>query len=574
MRFDDRLSTVLRKPVTGDAIARIQYRQLLDLLGTTPTEAHTPQIDAAYLRLAELSRQIPATERAAMLGEPLLRLRNPRLVAQLAEDEPGVATEALASADLGEEQWLDLIPALPIRAHGIVRHRRTLPARVEALLERLGVTDRGLPPAAMPPAAALSVVASPPAPPPPQPAAADESIDGIGAIVRRIEQFRRTRQQQEEDGASGEAPRLPLGDLEDRRHRPLELFDFATDVEGQIVWSDPAAAAMVVGFRLATRDADSPAQASAGLVSAFRQFQPIRGERLELSGAPAIAGVWEADAAPRFDQPGGRFAGYCGRMRRPAAGGAQPSAKAGADSGADRMRQILHELRTPVNAIQGFAEVIQQQLFSPTPHEYRALAAAVASDSARILAGFDELERLVKLDSGAVEIEAGSCDLAAVLATTIAQLEPYCGKRGGSLLLEDPAEAGPVPVAMARGEAERLAWRLLATLAGAAAPGEAVRLKLRAPRDGMARLTLHLPMALAARDDDALFHATAAAPPPPQALSAGMFGTGFALRLAAAEACAAGGLLERHEGKLRLSLPEATATAEALDAPTDLRGNS
>lgn len=580
MRFDDRLSTVLRKPVTGEAIARIQYRQLLDLLGTMPTGAHTPQIDAAYLRLTELSRQIPATERAAMLGEPLPRLRNPRLVAQLAEDEPGVAAEALASADLGEEQWLDLIPALPIRARGIVRHRRTLPSRVEALLERLGVTDRGLPPAATSPVATLSVVDSPPVPPPLEAATAavadespDESIDGIGAIVRRIEQFRRTRQQQEEDSASGEAPRLPLGDTEDRRHRPLELFDFATDVEGQIVWSDPAAAAMVVGFRLPTRDADSPAQAGAALVSAFRQLQPIRGERLELNGAPAITGVWEVDAAPRFDQPGGRFAGYCGRMRRPAAGGAPASGAAGANGGADRMRQLLHELRTPVNAIQGFAEVIQQQLFSPTPHEYRALAAAVASDSARILAGFDELERLVKLDAGAVEIEAGSCDLAAVLATTIAQLEPYCEKRGGGLFLEASPEAGPAHVAMARSEAERLAWRLLATLAGAAAPGEAVRLKLRAARDGAVRLTLHLPTALAARDDEALFHATAAVTAP-QALSAGMFGTGFALRLAAAEARAAGGALERRESKLRLSLPQAAAAAETLDAAADLRGNT
>jgi hypothetical protein len=125
---------------------------------------------------------------------------------------------------------------------------------------------------------------------------------------------------------------------------------------------------------------------------------------------------------------------------------------------------------------------------------------------------------------------------------------------------------------MARGETERLAWRLLATLAGAAGPGEAIRLKLRAPRDGVVRLTLHLPTALAARDDDALFHATAATAP--QALSAGMFGTGFALRLAAAEAHAVGGLLERKEGKLRLSLPQATATAETLDAAADLRGNN
>ena len=49
-----------------------------------------------------------------------------------------------------------------------------------------------------------------------------------------------------------------------------------------------------------------------------------------------------------------------------------------------------------------------------------------------------------------------------------------------------------------------------------------------------------------------------AAQPQQQALSAGMFGTGFALRLAAAEAQAAGGSLERRGDKLRLSLPGLT----------------
>ena len=58
---------------------------------------------------------------------------------------------------------------------------------------------------------------------------------------------------------------------------------------------------------------------------------------------------------------------------------------------------MLHELRTPVNAIQGFAEVIQQQLFGPTPHEYRALAAGIAGDAARILSAFEELDRLAGL---------------------------------------------------------------------------------------------------------------------------------------------------------------------------------
>ena len=75
MRFDDRISTVLRLPTGGRTVARAQFRQLIDLLGTMPAEAHGPRIDAGFDRLAELSRTIPATERAALVADPGLRLR-------------------------------------------------------------------------------------------------------------------------------------------------------------------------------------------------------------------------------------------------------------------------------------------------------------------------------------------------------------------------------------------------------------------------------------------------------------------------------------------------------------------
>ena len=39
MHFDDRLGTVLRLRADGKAVQRIQFRQLLDLLGTSPAEA-------------------------------------------------------------------------------------------------------------------------------------------------------------------------------------------------------------------------------------------------------------------------------------------------------------------------------------------------------------------------------------------------------------------------------------------------------------------------------------------------------------------------------------------------------
>jgi signal transduction histidine kinase len=578
MHFDDRLGTVLRHRAQGNAVARIQYRQLLDLLGTLPSEARDPQIDAAYARLGELSQLIPAAARAQILAQPGLRLRSPRLVAQLAEAEPQAAAAAIRRAELDTEQWLDLVPALAPHARNVVRARDDLPPAVEKRLIRLGIFDRALPPAegvavdvpedlpagvtmaeeasvedvpAEAPMVEATLTEAPAAEMQPLPA-----TEGIGALVRRIEDFRKARKDAETDQARGDSPRLPLGE-ELLSHRPSpRAFDFWTDTDGRIVSADPAVAPMVVGIALTAQEGGQGEPGRLHLT--FRRRQPIRATTVELVGAPAIAGIWQVDAQPVFAQLGGRFAGYAGRMRRPAAN--EAPAVAPANGEADRIRQLLHELRTPVNAIQGFAEVIQQQLFGPTPHEYRALAANIAGDAARMLAGFEELERLARLDSGVLEIEPGTCEIATIFAATASRLDPFTSARGSRFALK--LDDGPLTVGIAQAEGERLAWRLLATLAGASAPGEILKLRARR-RGGEARLSVDLPASLAEREDDEVFHASAVPgirpATPVQSLSAGMFGAGFSLRLARAEAIAASGSLERRGERLRLSLPLSSA---------------
>lgn len=281
----------------------------------------------------------------------------------------------------------------------------------------------------------------------------------------------------------------------------------------------------------------------------MRRRQPARRGRLALDGAPAVAGEWRIDAAPVFTTPGGRFAGYRGRMRRPTAAAASVTQSAGPlDSPADRMRQVIHELRTPVNAIQGFAEIIQQQLFGPTPNEYRALAAQIAGDAARILAGFEELDRLVKLESGTLELDPGSTDLCTILGGTARQLDGVLRPRSAGLELV--ATAQTCMVALAPHDTEILVWRILATLAGTTSPGEALQIVL-AVNGKLAGIEIDLPVSLADRAD--IFEGTVSTAP--QAVSAGMFGAGFALRLARAEARAAGGELRRVDDLIVLTLP-------------------
>ena len=81
----------------------------------------------------------------------------------------------------------------------------------------------------------------------------------------------------------------------------------------------------------------------------------------------------------------------------------------------------------------------------------------------------------------------------------------------------------------------------------------------------MARLICALPARLTAEDN--LFAATTRSAE--SAINAGLFGTGFALRLARAEARAAGGTLRRDGATLVLTLPlltEISALPSAVEA--------
>ena len=575
MFFDDRLATVLRQRATGEANLRTQYRQLLDLLGKDRKLGRggdTSLMAAAWLRMEALGEAIPAHDRARMIREPGWRFRSPDLAVHLAGHEPEVAAAALARAELTAEDWNALIPRVPVRARGFLRLRRDLPLDVEALLARLGVHDRGLPapeqafappepvtpnPAAAeaPPAPPRSVAAPIPLHRTAKPAATvpsptrDRDEPGrteISALVERIAQFRRERGDAPPD--LERSPRLPLGELPERTSRTLTSFGFAADSAGRIAWATAEVAPMVVGTRLFAASSTN-ADASA-LARSFARRQPIAHGAVNLEGAAAIAGEWTVDAEPGFSDEG-HFTGYFGRFRRVSNAASATSGSEARE--ADRIRQLLHELRTPVTAVQGYAEVIQQQLFGPAPHEYRALAAAIAADAARILAGFEELDRLARLETGVMTIEPGETDLAALVRRTSAQLASALDAQDAGLALAF-AEASTLLIAIDHEDAEALVWRFLASLASACAPGERIAVSLDpliGARGAMSRMVCGLPARLAAEEQ--LFAATIRASG--SAINSGLFGTGFSLRLARAEARAAGGDLKRDGTALVLTLP-------------------
>lgn len=588
MFFDDRLATVLRQRADSEAGARTQFRQLLDILGNGKLargdERSESLIAAAWLRMEALSERIEVSQRAAMVCEGGWRFRNPALAAHLAEYEPDVASAALSRVQLSAEEWEALIPRLPVRARGFLRLRRDLPIDVVALLERLGVHDRGLPRPDRgdasdmdygkgqidlpdPPETSIEQLRDRPKPiGGTQPVSDDTGRSEISALVERIARFRRNR-----DLTAAEAermPKLPLGldgeDAKANHSRTIAAFGFFSDTTGRIDWATAEVDSMVVGTSLLKPRIVGNGTDEAPIERAFLRRQPIVAACFRLEGAPSVSGDWVVDAQPAFTDEGS-FSGYVGRFRRPA--GLQPGTRSADEREADRIRQLLHELRTPITAVQGYAEVIQQQLFGPAPHEYRALSAAIAADAARILAGFEELDRLARLETGAIAMQDGESDLSALVLQINESLNQVLRTKMAGIDFEKPPER-PISIALGEADAEALVWRLLATIGGNCAAEEMLVAKLHARHDE-AVLTCGLPASLMAEED--IF--ASEAKPAGKEINPGLFGAGFSLRLARAEARAAGGDLAIGEDQVALTLPLLT-DADTLPSPQESGGTA
>ncbi len=618
MHFDDRLDTVMCTPLRSDAARLTQYRQLVDILAHRRAQQLDPdQHDEAYRLLARLTQMLSVEQRAPVIAETGYRIETPRLLAMLALHEPEIARPAMRGARLLDSEWLDLIPTIPPEVRDHLRGRDGLSPVVRERLARIGVEDDASPsltkgveteesgteadaqleaqPARiadipLPPfisrsalglgddsdddalvlddpieSQAVSDEELTPAEPSDPPAAPGETeaqpvplaptvsdpAQNIGDLVRRIESFRKTREGVGESAGEPHrssrpnAPRLPLDELQSDATR-ITAIDFTTDRSGRIAQAPRSVAPMLVGFSLSG--------ASERIGRSVRRRLPVVDELLDISGAPTVAGQWRLDAMPVFDSEGGRFLEFRGRLRRPG------KIVTKATKRAEKLRQLLHELRTPVNAIQGFAESIQQQIFGDVPHNYRAYAATIAADSAAMMAGFEELELFARLTGGEIALAGEGCDFSATIAHTLGQLATYTQPRvsGFKSRLAQP----PVPIAMSQSDGERLVWRLLGTLAGESAPGEFLSLRLTVQAD-MAQFSAGIPRRLAEREGEKIFEGGIANGQ--NAISAGMFGSGFALRLARAESRAAGGDLQRDSDELVLSLPLTGASADNSD---------
>jgi hypothetical protein len=440
VRFDDRLLTVLNQPAGDRHDAAVRWRQLVDLVARAGPGASSPVIAQALESIRSQAPEVEETLRSAaaraVAGRPLPL----GLLEYFASDQLSVSAPVLAAATLDAAQWSALLAAATEETRRFV--------------ETLHPESASAPPAA----------AGRPIEPVSTPEVEAGAAPSLHDVVARIERRRRSREIQRA-GAVGAEEAMPVGSP--------SLFRWECGPSGEIAWVDGAPRGALIGRTIARVQEDDGDRVDEEVVRAFGMRAPFRDRELTVAGSGALAGQWKISGIPAFEPTDGRFAGYRGVALRethpPTAGESSSDIFADPDS----LRELVHEIKTPLTAIIGFAEIIEGQYLGPADHRYRLRAGEIVAQARLLLKGIDDLDFAAKIHSSADSADRRA-DLAPLLEQAAASLCEKASEKG--VQIEIAASAGNAIAAIEPELAERLLVRLVGAVVERADRGDRLRL--------------------------------------------------------------------------------------------------
>ncbi len=381
----------------------------------------------------------------------------------------------------------------------------------------------------------------------------------ISELVRRIDKFKSSRAQKESSA---------------ERTDQVAAFRFETGADGLFCWVEGVARGAAIGLSLAEAAYGEETGVDAAAAGAFRQRAEIVNAQLRLAGRNKEAGEWRLSARPRFDPATGQFIGYRGHARRPLAN-ERPYGRSSEEESGDSIRQLIHELRSPLNAISGFAQIIAGQMFGPVSGAYRAMAEGVITDAASIQAIIDDLHLATRHEPAPPaddEEQREAADIAAVTQKVEDDLAPLLADQGVRLSLS--RIGGPFLAHVVEHDARRMIGRLVTAMVDICEPGANLvgQLLLDASETGMLRLRIVRPAAIRFASAEELLDPGFS--PEGEAPGAAILSLGFSLRLVDRLARAVGGELEIGHNALTLRLRSATSNPRTEDEPSpDIQRN-
>ena len=518
MRFDDRLKTVMTQPVADAHDRTVRWRQLVDLLSRPHEEIDPALLDAALTMVRSGFRAVARPIRSATARSIAGRASEPRLVAIFAADKLEVAAPLLSSARLDEAGWAIVSKAASPDVANFIRTIRGEEATV---------------PSPAPPVADVE-----PAIP------EDDHSTSISELVARIERLKQKRETIEPPERFAEASPKD-------RQIPASgsmLFRWECDASGQIAWVDGAPRGALIGRSLPGDEA-----ADRRLVRAFSDRLPFDGAPLTFP-APALEGEWRLSGIPAFSPVDGRFLGYRGIARRGVEEADEEPLQAvsGLASDAETLRETIHEIKTPLNAIIGFAEIIDGQYLGPAHRSYRHRAAEIVLQARILLAAIEDLDFAARVQTGSSGPQVPT-DLGQILPPLIEEMAGRALARGVELRVTPVSDQHPC--ALDRDVAERLLRRLLGAAVDAAAAEETIKVDVHEEK-GRCMVSVTRPASTVQLSERQMLDPSFLSPGEEEGARLGL---GFALRLVRGLVRLAGGSLKFTADHIVLTMRAARA---------------
>jgi signal transduction histidine kinase len=328
------------------------------------------------------------------------------------------------------------------------------------------------------------------------------------------------------------------------------LFRWECGPSGEIAWIEGAPRGALIGRTLARVEDESGARVDEEAVRAFAMRAPFRDANFRLPGEGLVSGDWKISGVPAFEPADGRFAGYRGIALRdvPAPPPEAEASEVFADP--DSLRELVHEIKTPLTAIIGFAEIIDGQYLGPADRRYRERAAEIVGQARLLLGAIDDLDFAAKIHSAA-SADARRAEMGDQLDALAPTLRELASARGVDLEI---ARHPRMPLCAVEPElADRLLYRLSSAVIEQAGAGERLRLALEDAK-GACRFSISRPAALRGISDAQLFDTRGG-----EAVEGAgdTLGVGFSLRLVRGLARIAGGDLHTSPAGIALVLPAA-----------------
>jgi len=483
VRFDDRLLTVLNQPASDRHDTAVRWRQLVDLVARAGPNSASPVVIQALDSIRAESSKVDDSLRAAA-ARAVAALPLPLgLLECFAADKLTVSAPVLAAASLEPAQWQALLATADDETRRFVE---TLHPELTAVAEP-DATDALVEPAPAKPAPT-------PAPAPPRKPAERRPRRPAGPslsdVVARIERRRQTREAQ-----AAAAPASPAA-----APGAPALFRWECGPSGEIAWIEGAPRGALIGRSIARNDNGS--RVADEVMRAFAMRAPFRDSSLTVPGDGSVSGEWKISGVPAFDPADGRFRGYRGIALRDLPPPVERSAAPELMTDPDSLRELVHEIKTPLNAIIGFAEIIDGQYLGPADRRYRERAGDIVGQAHLLLGAIDDLDFAAKIhsaDGGTREV----VNLGQLVERLTPSLRELAGKRGAEL--DASRTMQDLAVAIEAELADRMIFRLCSAVMECAGEGERLRLTVdRGPRE-TCRVVISRPQVLRGLSDNQLF---------------------------------------------------------------------